>query len=51
MPGSELVETKRNKLGKLLGRFTRHLLLMAAMPHNGKEEDLTIPAIARRRSL
>ncbi|WP_163371953.1 helicase-related protein [Endozoicomonas acroporae] len=32
-------ETKRFKLGKLLGSITRHFLLMTATPHNGKEED------------
>lgn len=37
--GGEVKETKRYKLGKLLGDITRHLLLMTATPHNGKEED------------
>jgi superfamily II DNA or RNA helicase len=37
--GGEVKETKRYKLGKLLGRLTRHFLLMTATPHNGKEED------------
>ena len=37
--GSKLKETKRYKLGKLLGKITRHFLLMTATPHNGKEED------------
>ena len=37
--GLELEETKRYRLGKLLGKVTRHLLLMTATPHNGKEED------------
>jgi superfamily II DNA or RNA helicase len=37
--GSSINETKRFKLGKLLGTITRHLLLMTATPHNGKEED------------
>ncbi|MCC6973387.1 MAG: DUF3883 domain-containing protein [Anaerolineae bacterium] len=35
----ELKETRRYRLGKLLGDVTRHLLLMTATPHNGKEED------------
>jgi SNF2 family DNA or RNA helicase len=35
----EVKETKRYKLGKLLGGITRHLLLMTATPHSGKEED------------
>jgi len=35
-------ETKRYKLGKLLGDITRHFLLMTATPHNGKEEDFQL---------
>ena len=35
--GNRLEETKRYKLGKLLGQLTRHLLLMTATPHNGKD--------------
>lgn len=35
----DLKETKRYKLGQLLGSLTRHFLLMTATPHNGKEED------------
>ncbi|HLA77168.1 MAG TPA: helicase-related protein [Vicinamibacteria bacterium] len=38
----EVKETKRYKLGKLLGRLTRHFLLMTATPHNGKEEDFQL---------
>jgi superfamily II DNA or RNA helicase len=38
----EVKETKRYKLGKLAGRITRHLLLMTATPHNGKEEDFQL---------
>ena len=38
----ELKETKRYKLGKLLGNITRHFLLMTATPHNGKEEDFQL---------
>ena len=37
--GNRLRETKRYKLGKLLGEITRHFLLMTATPHNGKQED------------
>jgi SNF2 family DNA or RNA helicase len=37
--GNELKKTKRYQLGELLGSLTRHLLLMTATPHNGKEED------------
>jgi superfamily II DNA or RNA helicase len=40
--GGEVKETKRYKLGRLLGRLTRHLLLMTATPHNGKEEDFQL---------
>ncbi len=40
--GGELKETKRYKLGKVLGELTRHLLLMTATPHNGKEEDFQL---------
>ncbi|MBD5801785.1 RNA polymerase-associated protein RapA [Azoarcus sp. Aa7] len=40
--GSKLNETKRFKLGKLLGSICRHFLLMTATPHNGKEEDFQI---------
>ena len=38
----EVKETKRYKLGKLLSHLTRHLLLMTATPHNGKEEDFQL---------
>jgi superfamily II DNA or RNA helicase len=40
--GGEVKETKRYKLGKLLGNITRHFLLMTATPHNGKEEDFQL---------
>lgn len=40
--GSEIKETKRFKLGKLLSRIARHFLLMTATPHNGKEEDFQL---------
>jgi superfamily II DNA or RNA helicase len=40
--GNELKETKRFKLGKLLGSVTRHFLMMTATPHNGKEEDFQL---------
>ncbi len=40
--GNEVKETRRYKLGKLLGALTRHLLLMTATPHNGKEEDFQL---------
>ncbi|MCA1840752.1 MAG: helicase-related protein [Actinomycetota bacterium] len=35
--GNELKETKRYKLGKLLGSLTRHLLLLTATPHSGDD--------------
>jgi superfamily II DNA or RNA helicase len=40
--GGDLRETKRYKLGKLLGEISRHFLLMTATPHNGKEEDFQL---------
>ena len=40
--GGEIKYTKRYKLGQLLTTLTRHLLLMTATPHNGKEEDFQL---------
>lgn len=40
--GLEVDETKRYKLGKLLGGLTRHLLLLTATPHSGKPEDFQL---------
>jgi superfamily II DNA or RNA helicase len=40
--GPELHTTKRYQLGQLLGRHARHLLLMTATPHSGKEEDFQL---------
>ena len=40
--GAKLEETRRYKLGKLLGQLTRHLLLMTATPHNGKDDDFDL---------
>lgn len=40
--GTKINETKRFKLGQLLGSITRHFLLMTATPHNGKEEDFQL---------
>jgi superfamily II DNA or RNA helicase len=40
--GNELKETKRYKLGKLLGSITRHLLLLTATPHSGSEIDFQL---------
>jgi superfamily II DNA or RNA helicase len=35
-------DTKRYGLGQLLGKKCRHLLLMTATPHSGKEEDFQL---------
>lgn len=40
--GGEIKYTKRYQLGELLGKVTRHLLLLTATPHNGKEEDFQL---------
>jgi SNF2 family DNA or RNA helicase len=40
--GGEIKYTKRYQLGELLGKITRHLVLLTATPHNGKEEDFQI---------
>lgn len=40
--GSEIKPTQRFELAQRLGRETRHLLLMTATPHNGKEEDFQL---------
>ncbi|BBY07105.1 helicase-related protein [Mycobacterium noviomagense] len=40
--GGKLEKTKRFQLGELLGSITRHLLLMTATPHSGKEEDFQL---------
>ena len=40
--GGEVKYTKRYHLGQLLSGLTRHLLLMTATPHNGKEEDFQL---------
>ena len=39
---NELKKTKRYQLGELLGRHARHLLLMTATPHAGKEDDFQL---------
>ncbi len=38
----KLEKTKRFLLGEALGRITRHLLLMTATPHSGKEDDFQL---------
>ncbi|MFC7360146.1 helicase-related protein [Nocardioides astragali] len=40
--GGELRKTKRFLLGEMLGQITRHLLLMTATPHSGKEADFQL---------
>ncbi|HVB25790.1 MAG TPA: helicase-related protein, partial [Ktedonobacteraceae bacterium] len=40
--GGEVKYTKRYQLGELLGKITRHLVLLTATPHNGKEEDFQL---------
>ena len=40
--GNEVKRTKRFLFGRKLGQNTRHLLLMTATPHNGKEEDFQL---------
>jgi superfamily II DNA or RNA helicase len=40
--GAEIKETKRYRLGRLLGSLCRHLLLLTATPHAGKEEDFQL---------
>src|SRR5204862_4495306 len=40
--GGEVRYTKRYQLGEGLGKITRHLLLLTATPHSGKEEDFQL---------
>ena len=40
--GGEVRRTKRYQLGQLVGKLTRHFLLLTATPHNGKEEDFQL---------
>ena len=40
--GGEVKYTKRYQLGQNLGQICRHLLLMSATPHNGKDEDFQL---------
>ena len=40
--GDEVRETRRYHLGKLLSSTTRHLLLLTATPHAGKDEDFQL---------
>jgi SNF2 family DNA or RNA helicase len=40
--GTKLEKTARFRLAERLGEKTRHLLLMTATPHNGKEEDFQL---------
>lgn len=40
--GKEMKRTKRFNFAEKIGQHTRHLLLMTATPHNGKEEDFQL---------
>ncbi|MBR6471925.1 MAG: DEAD/DEAH box helicase family protein [Victivallales bacterium] len=40
--GNKAEKTQRYRLGELLGSKTRHLLLMTATPHNGKDADFQL---------
>ena len=40
--GREIQRTKRFNFAEKIGQHTRHLLLMTATPHNGKEEDFQL---------
>ena len=40
--GGEIKYTKRYHLGELITQRTRHLLMLTATPHNGKEEDFQL---------
>lgn len=40
--GGDVKYTKRYQVGQKLGHVCRHLLLMSATPHNGKEEDFQL---------
>ena len=40
--GNEVKYTQRYKLAHMLGPTTRHLLLMTATPHNGKDQDFEL---------
>ena len=40
--GSKLEKTARFRLAERVGERTRHLLLMTATPHNGKDEDFQL---------
>lgn len=40
--GGDVKYTKRYQTGQKLGQICRHLLLMSATPHNGKEEDFQL---------
>jgi len=40
--GREIKRTKRFNFAEKIGQHTRHLLLMTATPHNGKDEDFQL---------
>lgn len=40
--GPDVKETRRYRVGRLAGGVTRHLLLMTATPHSGKEDEFEL---------
>ena len=42
LQGNEVKYTKRFRLGQMLGKITRHFLLLTATPHNGKNDDFRL---------
>lgn len=40
--GRDVKKTQRYQLGEMLGRITRHFLLMTATPHSGSDEDFNL---------
>lgn len=42
LTGNKIHRTKRFRLGQLLGKITRHFLLMTATPHNGIKENFNL---------
>lgn len=40
--GNEVKETRRYRLGQVLGQAARHLLLLTATPHAGKDDDFQL---------
>ena len=42
LTADEVKKTKRRLLAEHIRRFTRHLLLLTATPHNGKPDDFQL---------